>query len=100
MISKDMCPIDWAKTFREIDCQVRGLLPWPVATASFGENIYKVFKVIHGTNKTEKCPGTVISTGKNGIEVACADGTVFITELQAPGGKRMSAADYLRGHAL
>ena len=31
---------------------------------------------------------------------ACGDGAVLITELQAPGGKRMKAADYLRGHKL
>ncbi|MBR6429794.1 MAG: methionyl-tRNA formyltransferase, partial [Oscillospiraceae bacterium] len=37
---------------------------------------------------------------RDGIEVVCADGTVIIRELQAPGKRRMAAADYLRGHPL
>ena len=46
-------------------------------------------------------PGQVVSTGKQGIEMACADGeTLMITELQAPGKKRMKAADFLRGHPI
>ena len=50
---------------------------------------------------TDKAPGQVVSTGKNGIEIACADGeTLMITELQAPGKKRMKAADFLRGHTI
>jgi methionyl-tRNA formyltransferase len=40
-----------------------------------------------------------VDAGKDGIEIACADGeTLLITELQVPGKKRMKAADYLRGN--
>ena len=43
----------------------------------------------------------MVSAGKQGIEMACADGqTLMITELQAPGKKRMKAADFLRGHPI
>lgn len=46
-------------------------------------------------------PGTILSAGKQGIEVACGDGmSLFVTELQAQGGKRMSAAAYLLGHPI
>jgi len=42
-----------------------------------------------------------VAAGKDGVTVACAGGqTVRITQLQAPGKKRMSAADYLLGHTL
>ena len=42
-----------------------------------------------------------VSAGKDGIEMACAGGeTLLVTELQAPGKKRMAAADFLRGHPL
>ena len=100
MITKEMCPIDWSKTYSVIDCHVRGLLPSPVATAKFGNGVYKIFKVTRGADKTDKPCGTVVSSDDTGIEVVCGDGTVIITELQAPGGRRMSAADYLRGHKL
>ena len=52
-------------------------------------------------NAADCHPGTVTATGTEGIEIACGDGqTVLITELQAPGKKRMPVADYLRGHPL
>ena len=52
-------------------------------------------------NSTDSLPGMVVHTGADGIEIACGDGkTVLITEVQAPGKKRMPAADYLRGHPL
>ena len=45
--------------------------------------------------------GSIVSAGKNGIEFVCGDGkTLLITELQAPGKKRMKAADYLLGHPI
>lgn len=52
-------------------------------------------------DKMEKAPGTVIEAGKNGIVMVCGGGTLLrICELQPDGGKRMKAADYLRGHPL
>ena len=45
--------------------------------------------------------GTILTAGKQGLEIACGDGrSLWITELQAEGGKRMAAADYLRGHPV
>jgi methionyl-tRNA formyltransferase len=46
-------------------------------------------------------PGSVISADpKNGLRIACGSGAVRILELQAPGGKRMKAEDWLRGHGI
>ena len=61
----------------------------------------KVFGADYSDRLTDRTPGTLLSAGKQGIEVACGDGhCLFINELQAPGKKRMSAADYLRGHPI
>ncbi len=100
MLSREMSPIDWTRPARAIDCQVRGLLPWPCATAELAGQRFKVFRTAPG-GATEKAPGTLLSAGKQGIEVACGDGTsLYITELQAEGGKRMAAAAYLLGHPI
>ena len=97
-LQKAMSPIDWSETAFNIKCKVRGMNPWPAATAELlSDTIFKVFVVDISNNKTTKIPGEIVSAGKHGLEVACADGTVIIKELQAPGGKRMAAADYLRG---
>jgi len=101
MLDKSFSPIDWAKTPREIIKQIYGLQPWPVATAELDGKVFKIYSAEYTKNKTVKAPGSVVSAGKKGIEIACLDGeTVRITELQAAGKKRMKASDYLLGHPI
>ena len=101
MLDKSICPIDWNKTPREVLKHIYGLQPWPVATMELEGKTVRVFAAKYTDGKTEKVPGAVVSTDKGGLEIACADGeTLLITELQAPGKKRMSAEDYLRGHQI
>ena len=100
MLSREMSPIDWNKSARAIDCQVRGLIPWPCAAAEIAGTRFKVYRTAPGQS-TNKAPGTVLSAGKKGIEVACGNGeSLYITELQAEGGKRMAASAYLLGHPI
>jgi len=100
LLTKDISPIDWSKNAYEIKCKVRGLIPWPVATMELGGKVLKVFSVDITANQTSITPGSVVPSGKSRLEVACKDGTVIINELQAPGGRRMSAAEYLRGNTI
>lgn len=100
-LDKSICPIDWNKSPRAVAKWIYGLQPWPVATMELEGAVYRVFAAEYTENHTDKQPGQVVSTGKQGIEMACADGeTLMITELQAPGKKRMKAADFLRGHPI
>jgi len=69
-----------------------------MATAMFGDKTFKLLGARVGPGSGE--PGTVLSAGKEGLEVACGDGSVIITALQAPGKKPMAAADYLRGNPI
>ncbi len=101
MLDKSICPIDWNKTPREVLKHIYGLQPWPVATMELEGRTVRVFAAKYTDGKTEKTPGAVVSTDKGGLEIACAGGgTLLITELQAPGKKRMGAEDYLRGHQI
>lgn len=101
MLDKSLSPIEWAKTPREIIKQIYGLQPWPVATAELDGKVFKIYSAEYTQNKTVKAPGSVVSAGKKGIEIACLGGeTVRITELQAAGKKRMKASDYLLGHPI
>lgn len=101
MLDKSICPIDWNKTPREVLKHIYGLQPWPVATMELEGKTVRVFAAKYTDGKTEKVPGAVVSTDKGGLEIACAGGeTLLITELQAPGKKRMGAEDYLRGHQI
>ncbi len=100
-LDKSLSPIDWNKSPRSVVKWIYGLQPWPVATMEMDGKTYRVFAAEYTKNKTDKKPGQIISAGERGIEVACADGeTILITQLQAPGKKRMKAADFLRGHPI
>ena len=98
MLDKAMCPIDWSKTAQQVHNQVRGLHPWPVATAELADTKFKIHQtvVVDGSGK----PGEILELTKTGLVVACGEGAVEIRSLQAEGGKRMAAPDYFRGHPL
>lgn len=98
MLDKSMCAIDWNKAAQQIHNQVRGLHPWPVATAELAGTKFKIHatKVVEGSG----VPGTILGLTKTGLQVACGEGVIEIRSLQAEGGKRMAAPDYFRGHPL
>ncbi len=102
MLSREMSPIDWTRSAHAVSCQVRGLIPWPCATTDVisGEQM-KLYKVQETGADTSARPGTILASGKAGIDIACGDGKVLrVTELQAQGGKRMAASAYLLGHPI
>lgn len=99
-LTKEMSPIDWNLTSREVQCKILGLDPWPGATSEWNGKIYKLFHARPGKDQTDVPAGTVLGCRENCLEVACGEGTVLIEEIQCAGGKRMSAADYLRGHTI
>ena len=101
MLDKSHSPIDWNKSPREIIKWIYGLQPWPVATMELEGKTFRVFAAEYTDHTTAKPCGSIVSAGNDGLEIACADGkTVMITEIQAPGKKRMTAADFLRGHKI
>jgi len=102
MLSRELSPLDWTRPAKCLHDQVRGLVPWPATTTDIiGAQPVKVFETELTGQTTAAAPGTILDAGKNGIDVACGDGCVLrIKQLQAQGGKRMAAADYLRGHPI
>lgn len=100
MLSKELSPMDWTKPAQKLHDQVRGLIPWPCASTELGGKKVKIFRTKIG-EKTNAGAGTILTAGKQGLEIACGDGrSLWILEMQAEGGKRMMAADYLRGHPI
>ena len=100
MLSKELCPIHWEKPSREILAQIRGLNPWPVATAELDGTAFKIYEARRWPEPCDKAPGTPVALNKKGLVVACGDGAVLITRLQAQGGKILNAPDYFRGHPI
>ena len=100
MLDRSLSPLDFTKPARQLHDQVRGLIPWPCAVMTLDGKMVKVYRTAVGGD-TAAAPGKILAAGKNGIDIACGDGkTLRILELQAEGGKRMTAANYLCGHPV
>lgn len=101
MLSRRLSPMDWTRTARQLHNQVRGLIPWPAAVTELNGVRCKVLRTTVLPENTQRKPGTVLAADKRGLKIACGGGTVLgIEELQADGGKRMQADEYLRGHPI
>ena len=103
MLGRELSPVDWTKSAQAIFNQIRGLYPWPGASTIVltGEPIKLWGAQVVETRLHDAAPGSVRKADAQGIDVVCGDGNVLrILELQAPGKKRMSAADYLRGNPI
>ena len=98
MLKKEDGLIDWGKDAPGIKNLVRGMTPWPGAFSYLDDKLLKVFRVqcTSGTG----APGEVLAAGRDGIEVACGEGSVIIHELQLEGKKRLPAAEFLAGCKL
>ena len=100
MLDRSLSPMDFTRSARHLHDQVRGLVPWPCASMTLDGKTVKVYRTAVG-GETALAAGKIAEAGKQGPAVACGDGRLLrILELQAEGGKRMAAADYLRGHPV
>lgn len=99
MLDKQMAQIDWSKSNKEIDCLIRGLNPWPIALTTLNGERLKVYSASL-QNASGKAGEVLQADSKNGLLIACGEGAMLLNEIQAVGGKRMNAKDYLRGHKI
>ena len=113
MVFKEEGVIDFSKTARQICCLVRGFNSWPTASTTLGSQVMKVHMAVPGRSmealsemQDPDCtacrpvPGTVIGADKRGIEVACGDGSVLLTNIQMPGKKAMDVSAWLLGNKI
>lgn len=97
-ITREEEVIDWNKNATEIDCQVRGMRPWPGAYTTLGGNRLKIWAVTPTKKETKAEPGTIITIEPTNIAVACGANTVLeLNEIQPAGKGRLSVEEYLRG---
>jgi methionyl-tRNA formyltransferase len=103
-IDKAEAALDWALNAEVLARRIRAFDPFPgmtvpLATAS-GVETLKLWQAVAEPAALSAPPGTVLSADASGVRVACGDGQLCLTQLQRPGGKRLGAADFLRGCPL
>ena len=96
-IDKAETQLDWKQPASELERAVRAFRPAPGATTRLGAETLKIWRARVASSSGE--PGMVLSQD-GALTVACGSGALEISELQAAGGRRMSAADFTRGRRL
>lgn len=98
VLKKEMGDLDFTRTAAELERLIRGLIPWPGAYTHTDGRMLKIWKCeVSDETIAGAEPGTVFTSGKDGLFIMTGEGSLKILELQAEGKKRMSTADYLRG---
>lgn len=100
MLDKETGKIAWEKSAIELHNLVRAMNSWPGAYTYFEGKMYKIWRTRVVSGDSGGVPGEVIGHTAQGVTVATGHGALEILEIQAPGKKRMTTAEYLRGHAL
>lgn len=94
-LNKAEARLDWHKPVAELERLVRAFNPWPVATMSMDEQIIKVWRASVAGYKSDVQAGTLIKADKEGLDIACIDGVLRITEVQPRSARSMSVKDLL-----
>ena len=99
-VAKEHAVIDWAADAASIERMTRAYDPWPVARTRLGADEVLIWRAsVEDKNGSGDSFGTIVSVKPNPI-VQCGTGRLRLIELQAPGRKRISAADFLRGKRI
>ena len=99
ILTKELSAIDWQKSALQIHNQIRGLYPWPGASAVLNGKTLKIHSA-KLLGKTQGEPGEVVFNDRR-LCVACGDGNAAeLLVIQAPGKKAMPVTDYLRGNPV
>ncbi len=96
-LEKSEAAIDWQNTAIDISRQVRCFNPFPVAQSMRKDEVCRIWMA---TAKVGNARAGEIVNVHDGITVGCGEGLLHITELQAPGGKRLNSQAFVQGHNL
>ena len=103
-IEKTEAALDWSLNAQVLARRIRAFDPFPGMTVPLTHNgateTLKLWAATAESRHADLAPGTVVSADASGVRVACGEGQLCLTQLQRPGGKRLNAADFLRGCPL
>jgi methionyl-tRNA formyltransferase len=98
-IAKEETRLDWSRSAPELERAVRAFRPSPGASCTLEGAPLKIWRA-RPVRERGAPPGIVIRAEPDSFVVACGEDALEVTQLQRPGGRRLSAAEFLRGRAL
>ena len=99
-ILKDEALIDWPLPAVRLSQRIRAFDPFPGAHTVCESQVLKIWSATALDSNTHATPGTVVQLHADAFDVATGDGVLRVHQVQRPGGKRISAAEYVHSHAL
>ncbi len=102
IIKKEDGLIDWSCSSAEIYAKIRAFNPWPGAFTYLGGRMLKIWEAAPSDDYAKEgaeC-GEILSVSKDFLTVACKNGALTVTSLQAEGKKRMDVKSYLLGNQI
>jgi len=97
-LSKDEARLDFNKDAAALEREIRAFNPWPVSYLELPQGTVKVWQAQVASSLSGPV-GSILKADKTGIYIGCQQQVLQITQLQPPGKKPMSAADFLNGRA-
>ena len=93
-LDKAEAELDWTRPATELLRRINAFNPWPVAQSGFRGQVLRIWRACRSGESTAEAPGTVLHGGRDGVDVACGEEVLRLLEVQLPGGRRISAADF------
>ena len=98
MIKKSDGQIDFCKDYKQIDCFIRAMSPWPSAYTKYNNKSLKIFEITKISDNSKYACGEIIkANAKDGLLVACKNSILRLNTIQLEGSKKMSDCDFLKG---
>ncbi|HET7299183.1 MAG TPA: methionyl-tRNA formyltransferase [Oleiagrimonas sp.] len=94
-LDKAEAALDLAAPASQLERTIRAFNPWPVATLELAGERVRIWQATAVERAAEAVPGQILAANREGIDIACGEGALRLTELQRPGKRRIPVADYL-----
>ncbi|MEO8080815.1 MAG: methionyl-tRNA formyltransferase [Caldimonas sp.] len=95
-IEKDEAVVDWTQPAAAIERRIRAFDPFPGARGTLGDDALTFWRARVAQARGGR-PGEIVAVDPGAVIVACGDGALALTELQRAGGRRLAAAEFVRG---
>ncbi len=94
-ILKSEAALDWHFSAEALNRKIRAFIPWPVAQTMWGSRVLRIWEaeVLDTRLSSSVCPGSIVRSAAEGIDVATGEGVLRLKKIQWPGGRVLMAAD-------
>ena len=103
-LTKKDALLDWHESASALDRRIRAMHPWPGAFCWWEKSVsaqrLRILEALPRENESQGTPGEILSVSEHGIDVQTSDGSLLLRKVQLEGRKRMSAAEFARGHSV